>query len=79
MAVKKIRMETEPYPVITDPRIAKEKGMLIVPPRKFKIGDTDAAFLSCKHIFEGNAETNGQEHLYIETQGAYALPIENSR
>lgn len=76
-AVKKIRMETELYPVITDPRMAKEKGLLIVPPRTFKIGNTAEAFLSCKHIFEGTAETNGQEHLYIETQGAYALPIEN--
>ena len=31
----------------------------------------------CEHIFEGSTETNGQEHLYIETQGAYALPLEN--
>jgi xanthine dehydrogenase large subunit len=27
--------------------------------------------------FEGSTETNGQEHLYIETQGAYACPQEN--
>ena len=31
----------------------------------------------CKYIFEGSTETNGQEHLYIETQGAYAVPQEN--
>ena len=77
-ALKKIKIEIDPLPVVTDPRVAKEMGSLIVPPRKFKIGDTDAAFKNCIHIFEGIAETNGQEHLYIETQGAYALPAENN-
>ena len=32
----------------------------------------------CTHIFEGSAYTNGQEHLYIETQGAYTIPLENN-
>ena len=77
-ALHKIIFETTPLPVITDPRIAKEKGLLIVPPRTFKTGDSNAAFANCTHIFEGIAETNGQEHLYIETQGAYALPSENN-
>ncbi len=77
LAVKKMKVEIEPLPVITDPRIAKEKGELIIPPRTFKIGDTTAAWAQCKHVFEGSTETNGQEHLYIETQGAYAVPQEN--
>lgn len=76
-AVKKIKMEVEPLPVITDPREAKEKGELIIPPRTFQLGDTTAAWKDCEYIFEGRSETNGQEHLYIETQGAYALPQEN--
>ncbi|MBT4369631.1 MAG: molybdopterin-dependent oxidoreductase, partial [Candidatus Marinimicrobia bacterium] len=29
--------------------------------------------------FEGQADSNGQEHLYIETQGAYAIPLENGQ
>ena len=37
-AVKKIKVEIEPLPVITDPREAKEKGELIIPPRTFQIG-----------------------------------------
>jgi len=76
-AIKKIKLETEALPVITDPRVAKEKGLLITPPRTFKIGDSENAFAKCKYIFEGVAETNGQEHLYIETQGAYAIPLED--
>lgn len=77
-AVKKIKMKVEPLPVITDPREAKEKNELIIPPRTFQLGDTSAAWSNCEYIFEGQTETNGQEHLYIETQGAYAVPQENS-
>jgi xanthine dehydrogenase large subunit len=76
-AVKKIKVEIEPLPVITDPREAYQKGELIIPPRTFQLGDTHTAWQQCAHIFEGSTETNGQEHLYIETQGAYALPQEN--
>ncbi len=76
-AVKKIKMEVEQHPVVTDPRVAQKNGSLLVPPRTFRMGDSASAFKDCKHVFEGIAETNGQEHLYIETQGAYALPAEN--
>mgnify|MGYP000249313343 CR=1 FL=1 len=38
-AIKKITIEIEPLPVITDPREAKEKGELIIPPRTFQIGN----------------------------------------
>lgn len=76
-AIKKIKIDIEPLPVITDPREAKEKGELIVTPRTFHIGNIDHAWSACDYIFEGTADTNGQEHLYIETQGAYTLPQEN--
>ncbi|MEO6613804.1 MAG: molybdopterin cofactor-binding domain-containing protein [Chitinophagaceae bacterium] len=76
-AVSKITAVIEPLPVITDPREAKEKGELIIPPRTFKLGDTTASWAQCEHIIEGSTETNGQEHLYIETQGAYAVQQEN--
>jgi xanthine dehydrogenase large subunit len=76
-AAKKIKVEIDPLHVITDPREAKEKGELIIPPRTFILGDTDRAWSQCDHIIEGSTETNGQEHLYIETQGAYSLPMEH--
>lgn len=76
-AIKKIRIEIEPLHVITDPREAQAKGELIVPPRTFALGDTEHAWKDCTSVFSGIANTNGQEHLYIETQGAYAIPQEN--
>ncbi|CAN5346431.1 xanthine dehydrogenase molybdopterin binding subunit [soil metagenome] len=75
-AAKKIKIEVEPLEIITDPRKARAIGSLIVPARTFKIGDTEKAWKDCKYIFEGTADTNGQEHLYIETQGAYTIPQE---
>ncbi|WP_338875814.1 molybdopterin cofactor-binding domain-containing protein [Spirosoma sp. SC4-14] len=77
-AVRKITVDIDPLPVITDPREAQAKGELIVKPRTHKLGDTTMAWAQCTHIFEGRTETNGQEHLYIETQGAYAVPQENN-
>ena len=76
-AAKKITCEIDPLEVVTDPRVAAARESFIVPPKKFVLGDTAAAFASCKYIFEGRTEQNGQEHLYIETQGAYAVPMEN--
>ncbi|MBO9204979.1 MULTISPECIES: xanthine dehydrogenase molybdopterin binding subunit [Niastella] len=77
-AVKKIKVAIEPLRVITDPREAQALGELIIPPRTFQLGNTDQAWQQCAHIFEGRADTNGQEHLYIETQGAYAVPQEHN-
>ena len=76
-AAKKITVEIDELEPVTDPRVAAAKGDLIVPPKKFVLGDTGSAFQNCEHIFEGKTEQNGQEHLYIETQGAYAVPTEN--
>lgn len=76
-ARKLITVELEELPVITDPREARAKGELIIPPRSFKLGDTTNALANCAHVFEGRADNNGQEHLYIETQGAYAYPTEH--
>lgn len=75
-AVKKIRTEIEPLEIVTDPRVAYAKNDLIVPPKHFKLGDAESAFETCAHVFEGRADVNGQEHLYIETQGAYSVPTE---
>jgi xanthine dehydrogenase large subunit len=72
-----INIEIEDLPVITTAKEAKAKGSFINAPRSFSLGDTEKAFANCDYIFEGETFSNGQEHLYIETQGAYAEPLEN--
>jgi len=76
-ARKLIKVKYEEIEPVTDPRQAKEKGLLLFPPRTFESGDIDNAWEKCEHIFEGQVESGAQEHLYIETQGSYAYPLEN--
>ncbi len=75
-AANLIKTEIEPLEIITDAREAQAKNELIAPPKHFKLGDSEKVFKSCEYVFEGRADVNGQEHLYIETQGAYAIPTE---
>ena len=77
-AAKLIKAEIEPLEIITDAREAQAKGELISPPKHFKLGDSENAFSQCEFVFEGRADVNGQEHLYIETQGAYSIPTEQN-
>ncbi len=72
-----IEIEIEDLPVITTAIDAKEKQSFINAPRTFKLGDTKTAFSDCEYVYEGETFTNGQEHLYLETQGCYAVPQEN--
>ncbi|NNE68087.1 MAG: molybdopterin-dependent oxidoreductase [Pyrinomonadaceae bacterium] len=76
-AAKLIEIEIEEFEAITEPRVAYRKGSLIADPKRFILGDSERAFVDCDHVFEGRADVNGQEHLYIETQGAYVIPNEN--
>lgn len=71
-----ITIDIEEQEAVTDPRVACERGLLLVPPRRFHSGSAEDAWASCPHVFEGRTDSGGQEHLYIETQGAYACPLE---
>jgi xanthine dehydrogenase large subunit len=77
-ALKLIDIKIKELPVIIDPRIAKEKGHLLIPPRTFRMGKINETWKKCDYFFEGSAESGGQEHLYIETQGAYVYPTDNN-
>ncbi len=72
-----ITIEIEDYPVITTAKEAKEIGSFINVPRSFKLGESANTFADCDYVFEGETFSNGQEHLYLETQGCYAIPQEN--
>lgn len=76
-ARKLITIDIEELPVITTAKEAKKIGSFINAPRTFSLGDTEAVFEECEYVYEGETFSNGQEHLYIETQGAYTEPLEN--
>ena len=72
-----IQIEIEEKEVITHPRIAFEKASLLHNSRCFSMGDPEKGFAESTLIVEGQLEIAGQEHVYIEPQGAYAYPTEN--
>ena len=75
-AAKKIKIEYEEYTAITDARDAFRKGQLVIPPQTFSLGDVESAWKNCDIIVEGTTESGGQEHIYLETQGSFAFPVE---
>ena len=75
-AFKEIELDIEPLPVTLDPREAFKRGNLITPPRTFALGDVENAWGLCDVIIEGKVNSGSQEHFYMETQSALALPVE---
>lgn len=76
-AAEGVRVEIRKSPAVFDPREAFEKNLLLVPPRTFSCGDPENAAKDCAHLIRGSAATGGQEHLYLETQSALAVPGED--
>jgi xanthine dehydrogenase large subunit len=76
-AAQAIEIAYEKLPAVFDAREACEKGFLIGSPRTFSMGNTDAAWQYCDIIVEGEAESGGQEHFYLEPQNAIAFPAEH--
>ena len=72
-----VEVEIDELPVVVDPREAFANGDLIHPPRTMAAGDVAGAWDECDVVVEGRCEIGGQEHLYLETQRARAVPGED--
>jgi len=78
-ARNKIEIEFDELKVIVEPRMAYEANLLIMPPKIFESGNVKEAWKYCDLIVEGYVESGGQEHLYLETQGAITIPQESKQ
>ena len=76
LAFDRINVEIKKLPAIFSSKEAAKKGNFITPPRTFRLGNVDESWSNCDFIIEGNVESGGQEHLYLETQSAVAFPVE---
>ena len=76
--VRKITIDVEQLPAITDPKEAFSKGNVIGSPRTFILGDVEATWQKCDLVLEGVCDIGGQEHVYLETQRARAIPLEEN-
>src|SRR3989339_395415 len=73
-----IIQDEELTPLVTA-RDAHKAHSFICPSRTFKIGEIEKEWNKCAHVIEGQAEMGGQEHVYLETQGAYSYLLENGQ
>lgn len=74
---QQVKADWELLPACFDARAAFAAGELIQPPRTFALGDTEAHWADCATLVSGQVSIGGAEHLYMETQCALALPVEN--
>ena len=61
-------------PAILDAREAYDAGHVLAPPRTFASGDVDTAWAGCATVVSGRVDLGAQEHAYLETQCALAIP-----
>lgn len=81
MATTKVRIEYKKLSpvIITIEDAIKHKSYFQVRknPVVIKRGDVNGAFQNAKHVIEGECRTGGQEHFYLETHCALAIPRED--
>lgn len=75
-AAAAVRVEYALLPAIFDVRTADQAGQHIVPKRTFFSGNVAAAWAECALVLTGTVQTGAQEHMYLETQSAFAIPQE---
>jgi xanthine dehydrogenase large subunit len=78
-AVKVCQVEIEPLPVTVCPREAYAAGDLLQPERTFVKGNVDSVWDQCDFVVEGKVDLAGQDHLYLETNRARAVPVEDGQ
>lgn len=76
-ALAEIQLQIEPRPALLDLRSGLAAGAFLTPPHVIARGDVAAALASAPLVLEGEVETGGQDHFYLETHAALALPDEN--
>ncbi len=89
-AAKRARIDYDELPVVSDPLVAVlpnasqvadpaavEEGKNVFNHMRLRKGDVGTGFAQADVIVEGEYRTGYQEHAYLETQGALAVPEEN--
>jgi len=89
-AARQASIDYDPLPVVSDPIIALaddaqavavpevvEEGVNVFNHMRLRKGDVEQGFAQADVIVEDEYRTGYQEHAYLETQGAIAVPDEN--
>jgi xanthine dehydrogenase large subunit len=76
-AARQMRLHTKQQPPLLHAREALKAGSFVLPPVTVQRGDATQALTQAPHRLQGSLEIGGQEHFYLESQIAYAIPQEN--
>ena len=77
LAKEAVQLELEALPAVLSIDQAIAAGDFLGPPRRIARGDVRRALARAEHVIEGSFQTGGQEHFYLETQAALAIPGED--
>lgn len=72
-----VRLEVEQLPAVLTIEEAIAARQFIGPTRHIRRGDVAAALANAEHLLEGTFHIGGQEHFYLESQAARAVPGES--
>ena len=72
-----VEIEYEPLPAVLGIKAAMAQNSYLTEPHTIKRADSAAALAAAPLRFDGEFELGGQEHFYLETQAAWAEPVEN--
>lgn len=77
-AARMVKIEYEELsPIIISIEDAIEKNSMYSPRKTLENGDHEKAFAESDHVISGESRMGGQEHFYMETQVALAIPKDN--
>ncbi|MBZ9654271.1 xanthine dehydrogenase molybdopterin binding subunit [Phyllobacterium lublinensis] len=76
-AAKRVKVDIEQLDAVLDVEEAHRRKSYVLPPQHVIEGDVDTALASAPHVFSGKLHMGGQDHFYLETHIAYAIPGEN--
>ncbi len=76
-AAHAVSFDVDEREAVLDIEEAHRRGEYVLPAQRMISGDVDAALAGADRIIEGRLDIGGQDHFYLETQIAYALPGED--
>jgi xanthine dehydrogenase large subunit len=74
LAAELVKVTYEPLPAITSIERAIAEGSFHLPPDRLRRGEPERALMAATEQLTGELFVGGQEHFYLETQAALALP-----
>ena len=75
-AARLARIDIEAQKPLLHAREALQAGEFVLPKVQVRRGEPEAALARAPHRLSGQLEIGGQEHFYLESQIAYAQPLE---